>query len=199
MKKNLILLLVIIGFSLFAQEEPKATETTTNTNAVAEATAEESTVDPKVAERRAKIKERLEANKKNAMYLQNDKETQKRIAAIKLQREKTEAISIKLAKAEGGIVARKDAIIKTNEEAAALSNEIAELEKQLAEKKAAVQKIIDEDAEYLKLVAEKGKIQKQLSEETRKSAELVRQNMKARTADVKETKEAAAPVEKQAE
>lgn len=197
MKINLILLFAIVSSIAFANEEPKAIDTNNNTNEVS--AAEVSTVDPKVAERRAKIKERLEANKKNAMYLQNDKETQKRIAAMKLQREKTEAISIKLAKAEGDIVARKDAIIKTNEEAAALSNEIAELEKQLAEKKAAVQKIIDEDAEYIKLVAEKEKIQKQLSEETKKSVELVRQNMKARTATLKETKEEAAPAEKQAE
>ena len=189
MKKNLILLLVIIGFFLFAQEEPKATETTTNTNAVAEATAEESTVDPKVAERRAKIKERLEANNKNAFYKQNDKETTKRIAMMKLQKEKTEAIRIKLEKAEGDIAAHKDTIIKTNEEAKVLSTEIADLEKQLTEKKAAIQKIIDEDAEYVKLVAAKESIQKQLSEETKKSSELVRLNMKSRAIKTEATEE----------
>ena len=189
MKKNLILLLVIIGFSLFAQEEPKATETTTNTNAVAEATAEESTVDPKVAERRAKIKERLEANNKNAFYKQNDKETTKRIAMMKLQKEKTEAIRIKLEKAEKEIAAHKDTIIKTNEEAKVLSTEIADLEKQLTEKKAAIQKIIDEDAEYVKLVAAKESIQKQLSEETKKSSELVRLNMKSRAIKTEATEE----------
>jgi chromosome segregation ATPase len=194
MKKNLILLFAIVSSIAFANEEPKATDTNNNTNEVS--AAEVSTVDPKVAERRAKIKERLEANKKNAMYLKNDAETQKRIAAMRLQKEKIDAISIKLAKAEGDIVARKDAIIKTNEAAASLSNEIAELEKQLSEKKSAIQKIIDEDAEYVKLEAEKEKIQKQLSEETKKSAELVHQNMKARTTTVKEE---AAPAEKQAE
>ena len=189
MKKNLILLFVIIGFSVFAKEEPKATETTTNTNAVAEATAEESTVDPKVAERRAKIKERLEANNKNAFYKQNDKETTKRTAMMKLQKEKTEAIRIKLEKAEGDIAAHKDTIIKTNEEAKVLSNEIADLEKQLTEKKAAIQKIIDEDAEYVKLVAAKESIQKQLSEETKKSSELVRLNMKSRAIKKEATEE----------
>jgi regulator of replication initiation timing len=194
MKKNLILLFAIVSSIAFANEEPKATDTNNNTNEVS--AAEVSTVDPKVAERRAKIKERLEANKKNAMYLKNDAETQKRIAAMRLQREKIDAINIKLAKVEGDIVARKDAIIKTNESASSLSNEIAELEKQLSEKKSAIQKIIDEDAEYVKLEAEKEKIQKQLSEETKKSAELVHQNMKARTATVKEE---AAPAEKQAE
>lgn len=189
MKKNLILLFVIIGFSVFAKEEPKATETTTNTNAVAEATAEESTVDPKVAERRAKIKERLEANNKNAFYKQNDKETTKRIAMMKLQKEKTEAIRIKLEKAEKEIAAHKDTIIKTNEEAKVLSTEIADLEKQLTEKKAAIQKIIDEDAEYVKLVAAKESIQKQLSEETKKSSELVRLNMKSRAIKTEATEE----------
>ncbi len=189
MKKNLILLFVIIGFSVFAKEEPKATETTTNTNAVAEATAEESTVDPKVAERRAKIKERLEANNKNAFYKQNDKETTKRIAMMKLQKEKTEAIRINLEKAEKEIAAHKDTIIKTNEEAKVLSTEIADLEKQLTEKKAAIQKIIDEDAEYVKLVAAKESIQKQLSEETKKSSELVRLNMKSRAIKTEATEE----------
>ena len=189
MKKNLILLFVIIGFSVFAKEEPKATETTTNTNAVAEATAEESTVDPKVAERRAKIKERLEANNKNAFYKQNDKETTKRIAMMKLQKEKTEAIRINLEKAEKEIAAHKDTIIKTNEEAKVLSTEIADLEKQLTEKKAAIQKIIDEDAEYVKLVAAKESIQKQLSEETKKSSELVRLNMKSRAIKTEVTEE----------
>lgn len=157
-------------------QQSSAPVDTTSTAIVEETTA---TIEDPVAARRAEIQARLAANRSS--NTEEDPEYNRRMAAMKVQHEKVAQLRIKLQQVEAAIVARKDAVISSNEEAATLATEIAELEAQLKEKSAALEAIVTSDDEYIKLVSLKEEVSKQLSEETEKTTEIVRQNMRARS------------------
>lgn len=197
MKKVTILSLAALSCMLYAEDtvKPAVEEVKKDNAVVAEANAENDAV----AKRRAEIKARLEANKKISADKTKDTEYNKRMALMKEQQQKTQELRLKVQATENAINARKEVVVKTNEDAAALAKEISELEAQLKEKKEAVEKIIAADEEYIKLVALKKETQKKLSEETNKTAEVVRQNMKARFQSKKEATEEVESEEKKAQ
>ncbi len=157
-------------------QQSSAPVDTTSTAIVEETTA---TIEDPVAARRAEIQARLAANRPS--NTEEDPEYNRRMAAMKVQQEKVAQLRIKLQQVEAAIVARKDAVISSNEAAATLATEIAELEAQLKEKSAALEAIVTSDDEYIKLVSLKEEVSKQLSEETEKTTEIVRQNMRVRS------------------
>lgn len=180
MKITIFLFGVMFSCLVIAEEvenqQSSAPVDTTSTAIVEETTA---TIEDPVAARRAEIQARLAANRSS--NTEEDPEYNRRMAAMKVQHEKVAQLRIKLQQVEAAIVARKDAVISSNEEAATLATEIAELEAQLKEKSAALEAIVTSDDEYIKLVSLKEEVSKQLSEETEKTTEIVRQNMRARS------------------
>lgn len=180
MKITIFLFGVMFSCLVIAEEvenqQSSAPVDTTSTAIVEETTA---TIEDPVAARRAEIQARLAANRSS--NTEEDPEYNRRMAAMKVQHEKVAQLRIKLQQVEAAIVARKDAVISSNEEAATLATEIAELEVQLKEKSAALEAIVTSDDEYIKLVSLKEEVSKQLSEETEKTTEIVRQNMRARS------------------
>lgn len=180
MKITIFLFGVMFSCLVIAEEvenqQSSAPVDTTSAAIVEETTA---TIEDPVAARRAEIQARLAANRSS--NTEEDPEYNRRMAAMKVQHEKVAQLRIKLQQVEAAIVARKDAVISSNEEAATLATEIAELEAQLKEKSAALEAIVTSDDEYIKLVSLKEEVSKQLSEETEKTTEIVRQNMRARS------------------
>lgn len=178
MKNFYLILLFLFAITAFANE---ASNTDASVEKVAVKEEATTTVDPAVEKRRAEIQKRLESNKKLSESFKNkDSENNKRMAAMRVQKQKTDGLRLKISETEAAIVARKDAVVKTNEDAAALAKEISDLEAKIKEKTSALEKIISKDEDTKKLTANLDNLKKQLSDEVKKTSDMIRENMKTR-------------------
>jgi predicted nucleic acid-binding Zn-ribbon protein len=178
MKNFYLILLFLFAITAFANE---ASNTDASVEKVAVKEEATTTVDPAVEKRRAEIQKRLESNKKLSESFKNkDSENNKRMAAMRVQKQKTDGLRLKISKTEAAIAARKDAVVKTNEDAAALAKEISDLEAKIKEKTSALEKITSKDEETKKLTANLDNLKKQLSDEVKKTSDMIRENMKTR-------------------
>ena len=178
MRNFYLILLFLFVTTAFANE-------ISNTEAsVEKVVAKEETtlsVDSTVEKRRAEIQKRLESNKKVSETFKNkDSENNKRMAAMRVQKQKTDGLRLKISETEAAIATRKDAIVKTNEDAASLAKEISDLEAKINEKTSALEKITSEDEEIKKLTVNLDNLKKQLSDEVKKTTDMIRENMKKR-------------------
>lgn len=178
MKNFYLILLFLFAITAFANE---ASNTDASVEKVAVKEEATTTVDPAVEKRRAEIQKRLESNKKLSESFKNkDSENNKRMAAMRVQKQKTDGLRLKISETEAAIAARKDAVVKTNEDAAALAKEISDLEAKIKEKTSALEKIISKDEDTKKLTANLDNLKKQLSDEVKKTSDMIRENMKTR-------------------
>lgn len=177
--RNFYLILLFLFVSTAYANEISNTEAS-----VEKVVAKEETtlsVDPTVEKRRAEIQKRLESNKKVSETFKNkDSENNKRMAAMRVQKQKTDGLRLKISETEAAIATRKDAIVKTNEDAASLAKEISDLEAKINEKTSALEKITSEDEEIKKLTVNLDNLKKQLSDEVKKTTDMIRENMKKR-------------------
>lgn len=178
MKNFYLILLFLFAITAFANEASNKDASVEKVAVKEEATT---TVDPAVEKRRAEIQKRLESNKKVSESFKNkDSENNKRMAAMRVQKQKTDGLRLKISETEAAIATRKDAIVKTNEDAASLAKEISDLEAKINEKTSALEKITSEDEEIKKLIVNLDNLKKQLSDEVNKTTDMIRENMKKR-------------------